>query len=135
MQSRQHAAISAHVDRQKRLQFPDSRDLRRRAGVMLQLVTKSLAARGGPFLTFLDPAALAEQLRELGFVEVRDLGEQEPNTRTLRIAPPASGYPWARFVSEVGWIATISTSAGQAEALTRCATVHVSPCLTNPARR
>jgi methyltransferase (TIGR00027 family) len=48
---------------------------------MLELATKAVAAQGEPFLTFLEPALLAEQLRKLGFAEVRNLGPEELNAR------------------------------------------------------
>ena len=39
------------------------------------------AARGEPYLTFFEPAKLAEQLREVGFTEVRDFGPDDANAR------------------------------------------------------
>jgi methyltransferase (TIGR00027 family) len=48
---------------------------------LLEITTKAVAAQGEPFLTFFEPAALAEQVRELGFAEVWDLGAEELNAR------------------------------------------------------
>jgi methyltransferase (TIGR00027 family) len=39
------------------------------------------AAGGEPYLTFFEPANLAEQVRKLGFAEVWDLGPEEANAR------------------------------------------------------
>ena len=48
---------------------------------LLELMTKANAARGEPFLTFFEPAPLAELVRKLGFAEVWDLGAEEANAR------------------------------------------------------
>jgi O-methyltransferase involved in polyketide biosynthesis len=48
---------------------------------MLELMTKALAGRGEPFLTFFEPVDLAERVRELGFAEIWDLGAEEANAR------------------------------------------------------
>lgn len=48
---------------------------------LLELMTKANAARGEPFLTFFEPAALAERVRKLGFAEVWDLGAEKVNAR------------------------------------------------------
>ena len=42
---------------------------------------KAAAARGEPYITFFEPAELAEQVRKLGFADVRDLGPEEANAR------------------------------------------------------
>jgi methyltransferase (TIGR00027 family) len=39
------------------------------------------ASRGEPYLTFFEPAKLAEQVRDAGFAEVWDLGPEEANAR------------------------------------------------------
>src|SRR5262249_51954829 len=46
-----------------------------------ELFVKLSSARGEPYLTFFEPAKLAEQLRELGFSEVWDLAPEEANAR------------------------------------------------------
>ncbi len=62
--------------------YPPSHELLDDGGrQMLELATKAVAAQGEPFLTFLEPAALAEQVRKLGFAEVRNLGPEELNAR------------------------------------------------------
>jgi methyltransferase (TIGR00027 family) len=48
---------------------------------ILHLVTKAAAMFSEPFLTLFQPVSLAEQVRELGFPEVWDLGEKELNAR------------------------------------------------------
>jgi O-methyltransferase involved in polyketide biosynthesis len=48
---------------------------------ILELSTKAVAAQGEPFLTFFEPADLAERVRKLGFAEVWDLGPEEANVR------------------------------------------------------
>ena len=40
-------------------------------------------SRGEPYLTFFEPAKLAEQVRDAGFAEVWDLGPEEANARYL----------------------------------------------------
>jgi hypothetical protein len=47
----------------------------------LGAMTALVAARGEPFLTFMQPAALAAQVRELGFENVWDVRAEEVNSR------------------------------------------------------
>jgi O-methyltransferase involved in polyketide biosynthesis len=46
-----------------------------------EMLADASAARGEPLVTFFEPARLAEQVRELGFAEVWDLGPEEANDR------------------------------------------------------
>jgi methyltransferase (TIGR00027 family) len=46
-----------------------------------ELLAHAGAARGEPLVTFFEPAKLAQQVRELGFAEIRDLGPEEANVR------------------------------------------------------
>jgi methyltransferase (TIGR00027 family) len=46
-----------------------------------ELVTNWAAAQGEPWLSLFQPENLAEQVRELGFSEVRDFGPEEANAR------------------------------------------------------
>lgn len=46
-----------------------------------EVVSQQIAAMGEPWLSSFDPAALARQLRELGFTQTDDLGADELNPR------------------------------------------------------
>jgi methyltransferase (TIGR00027 family) len=46
-----------------------------------EFTMKLAAARGEPYITFFEPVELAEQVRKLGFADVRDLGPEEANAR------------------------------------------------------
>jgi O-methyltransferase involved in polyketide biosynthesis len=48
---------------------------------ILELLTKAVAARSEPFLTFFEPAALTERVLKLGFAEVWDPGAEKVNAR------------------------------------------------------
>jgi len=48
---------------------------------ILELLTKALARRGEPFLTFFEPVALVDRVRGFGFAEAWDIGTEEANAR------------------------------------------------------
>jgi O-methyltransferase involved in polyketide biosynthesis len=58
----------------------------------LELLHNWAAARGEPFVTFFEPADLAEQVRKLGFAEVSDFGPDEANARYF--ADRTDGLRW-----------------------------------------
>ena len=54
---------------------------RRRRSFLPRLLMRRVAAAGEPWKTLFDPAALAAELRTLGFAQTEDLGPDELNVR------------------------------------------------------